>query len=281
MTQFQAQCRKLPKALREWDAYVDLRKKIDEFLEMLPFIQALTDKSMRDRHWKALQEIVGVKLNLREDEFKLADLLDANILPHADDIEDLTSGAVKEAQVETKLAQIAEEWEDLNFNFTEFKNKGNVLLEPATTGELIERLEDSQMSLGSMATNRYSAPFKTGVQDWIVKLATVGDIIEMWLVVQNMWVYMEAVFSGGDIVKQLPQEAKRFQNIDKQFIKAVRDAVETRNVVAVCTETDTLSTLLPILTEQLELCQKSLTAFLDTKRAQFPRFYFVSDPTLL
>ena len=281
VTQFQAQCRKLPKALREWDAYVDLRKKIDEFLEMLPFIQALTDQSMRDRHWKALQEIVGVKLNLREDEFKLADLLDANILPHADDIEDLTSGAVKEAQVETKLAQIAEEWEDLNFNFTEFKNKGNVLLEPATTGELIERLEDSQMSLGSMATNRYSAPFKTGVQDWIVKLATVGDIIEMWLVVQNMWVYMEAVFSGGDIVKQLPQEAKRFQNIDKQFIKAVRDAVETRNVVAVCTETDTLSTLLPILTEQLELCQKSLTAFLDTKRAQFPRFYFVSDPTLL
>ena len=33
VTQFQAQCRKLPKALREWDAYVDLRKKIDEFLE--------------------------------------------------------------------------------------------------------------------------------------------------------------------------------------------------------------------------------------------------------
>ena len=79
------------------------------------------------------------------------------------------------------------------------------------------------MQLGSMATNRYSGPFRETVQDWIMKLSTVSEIIEQWLMVQNMWMYMEAVFSGGDIVKQLPQEAKRFQNIDKSYMKVCYD----------------------------------------------------------
>ena len=278
---FQAACRKLPKALRDWDAYTDLRKKIDDFLEILPMVQSLASPAMRPRHWQALMALVGAELDMSEDSFKLGDLLDANLLPHVEEIEELTGGAGKEAQVETRLEQIERDWEDQNFFFNEFKNKGLCVLDAGATGELVEKLEDSQMALGSMATNRYSAPFKDAVVEWTAKLSTVGDVVEMWLVVQNMWIYMEAVFSGGDIVKQLPQEAKRFNQIDKAFIKMVHGAVETLNVVNVCYGNDTILTLLPHLTDQLELCQKSLTAFLDTKRAQFPRFYFVSDPTLL
>ena len=36
---------------------------------------------------------------------------------------------------------------------------------------------------------------------------------------QALWMYMATVFGGGDIVKQLPQEARRFQNIDKAFMQ--------------------------------------------------------------
>ena len=281
VTQFQAQCRKLPKSLRDWQAYEDCRRKIDEFLEMLPLLQALGSKDVRPRHWDELMTLTGVKMDLSEETFKLSDLLGCGLLKVAEEVEELTAGAVKEAQVETKLASIDADWAEVTFAFQPYKNRGEVCLAVAPTAELIEKLEDSQMALGSMATNRYSAPFKEEVHEWIAKLSTVGEIIEMWLVVQNMWMYMEAVFSGGDIVKQLPLEAKRFQNIDKQFIKAVQNAVETQNVVEVCYVNDLMTNTLPILTEQLELCQKSLTAFLDTKRAEFPRFYFVSDPTLL
>jgi len=135
-------------------------------------------------------------------------------------------------------------------------------MQPAETSELMERLEDSTMALGSLASSRYSGPFRQEIQALSGKLGVISEVMEQWLIVQSMWSYMEAVFSGGDIVKQLPAEAKRFSAIDKSFMKVVAHARETGNILEGCTASDTLRTVLPGLLEQLELCQKSLTAYL-------------------
>lgn len=57
-------------------------------------------------------------------------------------------------------------------------------------------------------------------------------------------------------------------------------AFETKKVVQSC-QNDMLKDFLPDLNQKLEGCQKSLEAYLEGKRKKFPRFYFVSNPTLL
>ena len=278
---FQNACKKMPKVLREYEAFVELKRTIDDFLETLPLIQQLSHPSMRNRHWTALMQVTGRQLLVNSDNFKLSTLLEADLLEFGEDVEDITNSAVKELQIEEKLAIIQEEWADCALEFAQFKNRGPIQLQMGVTMELMEKLEEAQMNLGSMLASRYVVAFKEEVSSWVAKLFQVSEILEQWVQVQAMWIYLEAVFTSGDIAKQMPQEAKRFMSIDKNWEKIMQKAYETRNVIQYCFGNDVLQNLLPHLLEQLEVCQKALSGYLDQKRSAFPRFYFVSDAVLL
>lgn len=277
MEVFAGRCKKMPGKLRDWDAYKDLKKQIDEFTVVLPLLQALAKPSIMQRHWTEVSRKCGTEFVVGP-EFRLCTLLDAHLIPVAEDIEEICDSADKQLQIQNKIAEIAEAWQLREFEFIVWKSRGIYVFKNVMP--IVEDLEEAQMQLQTMLTMRHVVPFRDEAQAMLITTSDTAETLERWIKVQTLWCSLESVFSGGDIAKQLPMEAKKFQKIDKDFDKVMRKAFDTKNVIQAC-QNDILKQNLIVFYNELEKCQKSLEGYLEQKRNKFPRFYFVSNPVLL
>jgi dynein heavy chain len=275
---FDLRCKRMPKKLTEWQAYKDLKQMIADFTDMLPMLDALCRPAVRPRHWNEVASITGTTFEVDGELFKLKSILDSDLVEYKEDIEELCEGANKQQQIETKLREVKEKWDTCSFDFIMWKTRDVPTLKGF--GLIIEELEDAQMQLQGMLSMRHVVPFKAEAQAKLSQLSDTADTLERWIKVQMLWSSLEAVFTGGDIAKQLPLEAKKFTKVDKDWLKIMTKAEDTRLVVTCCAN-ELLRNTLPILLAELERCQKSLDGYLEQKRNKFPRFYFVSNPVLL
>ena len=277
MESFTSRLGKMPRALRSWEAYADLKKKIEDFSVTVPLLEHLSKPSVKPRHWTELMEITGMQFRIDGD-FRLETLLECNLSAFQEDVEELTDGADKQLAIEKKVEEIEARWSSEEFSFMDWKARRVPVLR--STGFIIEELEESQLQCQTMLTMRHVKPFRAEVSALLTRLSDTTDTLERWLKVQMLWCSLESVFTGGDIAKQMPVEAKKFNKIDKEWGKIMIKSQVTSLVFA-CTEDEVLREHLPPMFTDLEGCQRALEGYLEKKRNMFPRFYFCSNPVLL
>jgi dynein heavy chain len=185
---------------------------------------------------------------------------------------------------------------------------------------IMESLENDGVSLQNMATSKHvqaNGLFQAAVMGWQRRLGAVDAVLGLWNDAQRKWqvglvvcrlcdcsaflywslgcglVYthdqralnhvqaLESIFLGSaDIRAQLPADSARFDSVNTDFKDLMKAAPSTTLVVEACCLTGRRERLEAIL-RQLELCEKALQEYLETKRLAFPRFYFVSPADLL
>ena len=82
-------------------------------------------------------------------------------------------------------------------SFEPYKRRGPIYLEKVSTEHLLEQLEDAEALLAGMLTSKHIGPMREEAASWAEKLKEVGEVLELWLEVQDLWQYLEAVFSNS------------------------------------------------------------------------------------
>lgn len=76
-------CVRLPRDLKEWKAYRELKDLIDRTKDVLPIIIDLKKPSIKPRHWIRINEITKSNLNYENPEvMTINDIINANLLQY-------------------------------------------------------------------------------------------------------------------------------------------------------------------------------------------------------
>jgi len=269
----------MPKPLAVAEATAE---KLEKFKDMLPMVHAVCNPGLRTRHWEKMTEIIAIpNFELKKDEFtSLQRLIDKGVKEHTAKLAEVSDVASREYTMEKALDKMVADWEGLDLRFKPWKETGTSILDGACVDEVQAVLDDQIVKVTAMGASPFAKPFADRVGPWGIRLDRLQSIVDQWLKCQAKWLYLEPIFSSDEIGKQIPTEAAAFNTMDTTW-RRIMDVVQAAPKAVDAPNVENLLEDLEESNRQLDIVEKGLNDFLDTKKMAFPRFFFLSNDELL
>jgi len=259
-----------------------IKGEVENFKPLVPIVQMLRSPGMEDYHWEELAEkILNVDKDLvdpSKETFTLESCIKMGVVDHSEEVQRLGERAGKEYQIKSALDQMLAAWEPVNLVVLPYRETGTCILHEFDT--YLQLLDEHVTTTSAMAFSQFKARFEDRINEWSAQLSLVSDVLEEWIKVQRSWMYLQPIFDSADIQKQLPKEYKRFSTVDKNWRATMDAARRNSSCIEFCNQRKVLERFQESNTF-LDLVQKQLSDYLETKRIAFPRFFFLSDSELL
>jgi len=159
---YDSRCKKLPKRLKDWIAYGDVRNKITDLQVIAPLLMELSKPSIKPRHWVEVNGHLPKKIPFSDAGFMLSHVLESAVLTIKDDVEEICESADKQLGIEKKMFDLKEHWANSMFEFVPWKGRETLVLK--SFGFVIEDLEEAQLQIQTLLSIRHVAPFRDDIQ---------------------------------------------------------------------------------------------------------------------
>ncbi|KAG2486208.1 hypothetical protein HYH03_015170 [Edaphochlamys debaryana] len=264
-----------------------LLSEIENYTLCLPHLKSsLRGAGWEDSHWSQLFGMLGIKTTgpaaVSKETVTLTHFLEKAdlVVKHADTIKALDAQAQGEAVIRKALSELKIWGMAREFTFTESTQSvgGRQRRTPLIKEwrDAMTEVGDNQSLVASLKQSSYYNMFKDEVSSWENRLSFLQEGLTLLNQIQRKWVYLEPIFGRG----ALPSQQQRFRNVDEEFRHTMTSLESTKKVISFA-DIPGIRDKLPQMAQQLDVCQRALADFLEEKRSQFPRFYFLGDDDLL
>lgn len=255
------------------------KEKVEDFQNYMELIQAVCNPGLRERHWQEMSDAIGFQM--RPDEHtSLQRLLDRRANENTERLKEISDYASREYSFERLLDKMESEWEGVQFELSEWKDTGTYILKGGPVDEAQALLDDHLVKTQAMQASPFSAPFSDRLQPWDKRINRLQEMIDEWLTCQSKWIYLEPIFGSEEIMRQIPKEGEAFHDMDSRWRKIMERAKGQPKMIELAEGEDLLEELKQA-NRSLDVVEKGLNDFLETKKLAFPRFFFLSNDELL
>lgn len=219
-----------------------VKKQIADFRENARLVGAILNPSMQERHLKEIAALIGVPLDPQEP-VTLLKLLENGAFDHLLAILEISQNATQEKQVEHALAQIANEWDGIQFAFKAVKKPGSdnsdvspdslspelsepPIHEPSTlllrscVEEIQHVVEENQTRLQSLLCMQHALPFAPEIASWLQFTQQVRRLVHALTDVQRAWKALRPLFAAN-VVDANSKETRLFSTADELYRNVV------------------------------------------------------------
>ena len=284
------------------------RVMVDEIKLVLPLVDSLKNPDLRAHHIRELERLLGSDApfkaprkeretrdymeasdtpsspshqDIADPECTLGRLLALSVCKHKESIVSLSLKATSEEELEQQLVALDNLWALNEFQLTPIEGATRGVPVVQNADELRTSIDDTCVQLSLILTSRSCSTYLSGkAEAWRKKMDRVAETLRKWVVCQEHWIYLGAVFSNSDVVWLWPQEARAFSAVNKDFKECIGRLSSDPYVVRAVLQSDVFGGV-DIILRMFEKLHSALGRNLDTTRSAFPRFFFLSDAELL
>ncbi|OXU24749.1 hypothetical protein TSAR_002051 [Trichomalopsis sarcophagae] len=281
----------------------EMKSEMELFKPCVGIIQALRNPGMKSRHMQELSDETGIKLTTSQ-ESSFQQLVQLGVMNFQEKIKEKAESAAKEHAIEEALHKMTTEWESLRMEVIPYKDTGTYIMKISDEVQLL--LDDHAINTQQIGFSPFKAAFEEEIDDWAGKLKLAQEVILLWI--DNLDVPGTHILLGGhkssaaggieevqhDGAQLATHNEASFRESDckRQYIPSHipiatlhanqhNSALRIHNqIMKQCADRSLLESLRECLS-LLEVVQKGLSDYLESRRMLFPRFFFLSDDELL